>query len=263
MEITTYLSQCIKSKTPVAFLKYGDGEYICANYGTMPECGNANCDNDPYTNAKKEGIINSFQYIVNNLDNVYIGAWETENVTKYWKTLVDENKIKWANYHTFIIGDEDFGTDQLEKKVTMYKAIQTSTLKKIMVCNPLLTKSKDLFKADVMVYVPLNNWFDQYYENIVNKIKSEINIGEQPIILTACGMGAKILISDLAKLYPNGIFLDIGSATDYICTTCDTRGRKYNYEDLCKIFKDILPEDWHDSKYYNLYANARNHLRCM
>ena len=262
--IVEKLTVCIQNKTPICYSKYGDGEYICANYGKMPEAGNANCDNDPYSGKKGEGIIDSFKYIVNNLENVYIGAWETENVTNYWKSLIEnENKIKWANYHTFIVGDEDFGTDQLEKKVALYKAIQDSPLKKIMVCNPLLIKAKDLFKIDELVHVPLNNWFDQHYDDILNNIKSKINHGEQPIILTACGMSAKILISDLAKIYPNGIFLDIGSATDYLCTTCDTRGRKYTYTDLCNIFEPILPQDWHDPKYNQIYENSKRYLRRM
>jgi hypothetical protein len=262
--IVEKLTTCIENKTPVCYSKYGDGEYICANYDTMPDAGNVNCDNDQYTVKKQKGIIESFKYVVNNLDNSYIGAWETENVTNYWKTLVeDESKIKWANYHTFIIGDEDFGTDQIEKKVALYKAIQDSDLKKVMICNPFLVKAKELFKVDSMVHVPLNNWFDEHYDAVIKRIQFELKDVEQPIILTACGMGAKILIADLAKIYPTGIFLDIGSATDYICTTCDTRGRKYNYEDLCRIFKDILPENWNDSTYHHLHETAKSYLRNM
>jgi hypothetical protein len=132
-----------------------------------------------------------------------------------------------------------------------------------MICNPLLIKAKDLFKVDEMIHVPFNNWFDEYYDNVLNNIKSKINDGEQPIILTACGMSAKILIADLAKEYPNGIFLDIGSATDYLCTTCDTRGRKYTYIDLFTLFESILPKDWHDPKYNQIYENSMRYLRRM
>ncbi len=260
--IVEKITEDIKNNKPICYAKYGDGEYICANYGKMPECGNANCDNDPYTEKKQKGIIESFQYIVNNMDNTYIGAWESENVTNYWRTLVDEDKIKWAQYHTFIIGDEDFGTDQLQKKVEMYKAIQQSSLKKIIVCNSLLLKAKDLFKTDSIINVPFNNWFDSKYEEILNKVKNVIT-DEQPIIITACGMAAKILISDLAKLYPKGIFLDIGSALDYLCTKHDTRGRKYSYNDLYNIFKDILPDNWHHPSYEKIYLHAKIYLRNM
>jgi len=261
--IVEKLTTCIQNKTPICYSKYGDGEYICANYGNVPEAGDVNCDNDSYSKKKGQGIIESFKYIVNDLDNAYIGAWENESVTNYWKSLVDENKIKWAYYHTFIIGDEDFGTDQLEKKVALYKAIQDSSLKKIMICNPLLIKAKDLFKVDEMIHVPFNNWFESHYEQLLDHIKLKIDDEEQPIILTACGMSAKILIADLAKVYPKGIFLDIGSATDFLCTTCDTRGRKYRYPDIFNLFEPILPHDWHDPKYNEIYENSRRYLRRM
>jgi len=293
--IVEKLTTCIQNKTPICYSKYGDGEYICANYGNVPEAGDVNCDNDSYSEKKGQGIIASFKYIVNNLDNAYIGAWENESVTNYWKSLFrddDESKIKWAYYHTFIIGDEDFGTDQLEKKVALYKAIQDSPLKKIMICNPLLVKAKKLFKVDEMIHVPFNNWFESHYDQLLDNIKLKIEhedllmtsqrpstdisgvpmnflndptfvSEEQPIILTACGMSAKILIADLAKVYPKGIFLDIGSATDFLCTTCDTRGRKYSYPDIFNLFEPILPHDWHDPKYNEIYENSRRYLRRM
>ena len=73
-------------------------------------------------------------------------------------------------------------------------------------------------------------------------------------------MAAKILIAELSKLYPKGIFLDIGSAVDYLCVKYDTRGRKYQYHDLINIFAELLPDDWNDSKYENLYIEARNYI---
>ena len=36
--------------------------------------------------------------------------------------------------------------------------------------------------------------------------------------MTSCGQSAKVLIAELHKTYPNGIYLDVGSGLDCICT---------------------------------------------
>lgn len=55
MEITNIISEHIKSKTPISFSKYGDGEHACAiskdnNYGN-------NCDGDTYTPKLGEAVF--------------------------------------------------------------------------------------------------------------------------------------------------------------------------------------------------------------
>ena len=112
-----------------------------------------------------------------------------------------------------------------------------------------------------MINVNYNNWFDESFNEILEKLKNEIGSTEQPMILSSCGMGSKILIAELSKLYPKGIFLDIGSAVDYLCLKYDTRGRKYMYNDLVNIFAEILPSDWNDLKYDELYIQSRHYLR--
>lgn len=257
------ITNCVNENIPICYLKFGDGEYFCVNTQKFPEAGDRNSDNDNYTEKKQKGLIESFKYIVNNIENVYIGAWHTERVTDFWESLVDKNKIKWADYHTFIIDCDDFNKDIIDKKIKMYESIQKSQLKKILLCNPLLKKAKELFKADVMINVPFNNWVEIHYENILNKIISEIKDNEQVILLTAGGMGAKILAGDILKKFPNIILLDIGSSADFICTKCDSRGRNYSYADIYKIFSPLLPETWHDERYKNIYINARQYMCCF
>ena len=78
-------------------------------------------------------------------------------------------------------------------------------------------------------------------------MQKEIGDAEQHMILTFCGMAEKILIAELSQLYPEGIFLDIESAVDYLCVKYDTRGWKYQYHDLINIFAELLPDVWNDS----------------
>lgn len=253
-EITNYLSECIENKIPVSFSKYGDGEYLAVT----GEDG-ANCDNDKYTQKLKNNLVESFKFLVKNNDNAYIGYWPNLDYANFWKNIVDNHDIKWANYHTLIMD----GNKHTEK-INLYKTIRNSNLKKIIVCNPLLIKSKILFNIDHVIHISFNNWFDTQYENILTQIRDIINnTNEQFIVMTCCGMGAKVLISNLIMSNPNNIFLDFGSALDKICTKKDTRGGGLSYDQLINDLSDIIPNDWNNSKYDYIYEESNKKLRTV
>jgi hypothetical protein len=112
-----------------------------------------------------------------------------------------------------------------------------------------------------MVHVPLNNWFDTSFNLILNKVIDIIkkNPGDY-IILTSCGMSAKVLLTELYKKYPNFLYFDIGSGIDTICTKRSTREKNINYEYCYHFFKEILPENWEDDKYKNIYTESHKKL---
>lgn len=116
-----------------------------------------------------------------------------------------------------------------------------SPLKKVFICNKSLIKSKKLLNIDHLILIPYNNWFDSQFDNILNKVSELIKNEEKFIVMTVCGMSAKVLISELYKLYENGIYLDIGNGLDYLCWK-DTRGwnKMYSREYLKEMFKDMI-----------------------
>lgn len=256
MDIEHLIINSINSKIPISFSKYGDGEYYCAittNYNYN------NCDKDNYTKKLSDAIKNSFKYIVENSDNYYIGKWhENDDVSKYWESLVNKD-VKWANYHT-LIDHFNEGEEKTKTKVEIFKTIKNSNLKKIIICNKLLIKSKILLNIDFMFNVPFNNWFDDYFDNLINDIKNTINPNEQYIIMTCCGMSAKVVIAELHKLFPNNIYIDIGSAIDEICTKKNSRSLIYNYDNFMKYYSVIIPSEWNDEKYDYIYEEAKKYL---
>jgi hypothetical protein len=252
---TQYIVTCIENNTPLIFLKFGDGEYLCASKNfNINNHNNANCDNDSYTKKLSNSLNESFKYLVNNTQNTYFGKWHDDYVAKYWESIVNK-PINWVNYHTLLMYDNDIN------KLEIFKAIKNYKQKKIYVCNELLKKVEILLNIDNMVYIPTNNWFDNKFNDVVNEIKNIIGDDRDNFILmTSCGMSAKVLVTELYKIYPNGIYLDIGSGLDTICTKRSTRGIEVDYNFSYNFFKDIFPENWNDPKYDYIYPEAQNKL---
>jgi hypothetical protein len=246
MEITAYLSECIKTHTPVAFLKYGDGEYLAA-------LGNSgcNCDRDTYTDTLKNGLIKSFTYMIDHGPNTYVGIWHDGNHIEFWNKFV-EKPIRIAKYHTVIMDYHN-----INDKIELLKTIKESSLKKIYICNPLMVRAKILLNIDHMVHVPFNNWVDTQFDTVLEEIKSHINPEEQTIILTSAGMGAKILIGELTKLFPKNIFIDIGSGLDKICTKKTSRGWEPSYQDFMNLLAHIIPSGWESPEYEYIFNEAQ------
>jgi hypothetical protein len=249
MEIAHIIRECIKTETPIYFGKYGDGEFFC-----IMSYQGSNCDNDKYTEKKKNGLIESFKFMVDEMPNSYIGCWHDKSHINYWKNLVCK-PIKWANYHSIMLDNTN-----TYDKIELYKSIKNSTMKKIYICNPLLVKAEILFNIDHMVHVPFNNWFDTLFEETLEKIKNIIKDDTKYIIMTSAGMGAKVLLYQLAKQFPNNIYLDFGSALDKICTLRTSRGWEPDYDTTMSWLHDIIPANWNDPKYDYIYQEARTKL---
>jgi len=249
MDVTRYISDCIQNKIPIAFLKYGDGEYSAAK-GHKGH----NCDNDKYTDKLRNGLIDSFKFMVDERINTMIGQWHNEEPEFFWNSLV-KKKPNYVNYHTFILDHE-----YLEEKAAIFKSIKQSPLKKIYICNPLMVRAKILLNIDHMIHVPFNNWFDDSFDNILASILDVITPGEQFILLTSAGMGAKVLIAEVSKRYPNSIYLDIGSALDKICTKKSSRGWEPQYHYLMFDLRDIIPPNWESSEYQSVFEEAREKI---
>lgn len=248
MEITNILSECIRTRTPVSFSKYGDGEYACAKLFK-----GRNCDADLYTEKKQSALIESFKYMAETAPNAYMSYW-TNDISSYWQSLT-QTQVRWGKIHTMI-----FDEDSIQEKVELYKTIKESTMKKIYICNPLMIKAQSLLNIDLMVYIPLNNWFDTLFEELIQTLKSVIVQDEQYIIMCSAGMGAKVVICELTKLFPNNIYLDIGSALDTICTKRVTRDSNRTYEKVLYYLRDLIPSNWNDPKYERIYEEAKNKM---
>jgi len=250
-DIVKKITYFVQTRTPFSFSKYGDGEYLCALDGHGNDT--RNIDLDSYTHKLQHSLISSFKYMIeDNTDtNTFIGAWHDNKVCHFWRSLVSDefkDKIQWADYHTFIVDVKDFNNSQnnsdLNDKISLYKAIQDSTLNKYIVCNPSMNKMGILFNTPNILNIPYNNWFDSHFDAVLAAIESKIGDDPQPMLITSCGMSSKVLIAKLHKVYPNGIFLDLGSAPEFICTKRDSRGRDYSYDTIYNAFKPILPLDW-------------------
>ena len=261
LELSNFIV-CIKEKKPFIFCKFGDGEYLCmTKYINNILSLSCNCDNDTYTEKLSNSLNNSFPYLINN-SNCYIGRWFDVNMTNYFQSLISK-EIRYISYLTFLFDDSILINNNIKCKIDVFKEIKLATQKKIYICNNLLIKVKSLLNIDYLVHVPTNNWFDTQFNNVLEQIKQLIgNEDGNHIVLTSCGMSAKVLIAELHKIYPNGIYIDIGSGLDMICTKRNSRGCGFKYEQLYNKFleNDFIPADWNDHKYDYIYPDAHNKL---
>ncbi len=265
MDRTEHIVNCIKNNTPMVYCKFGDGEFLCMIRYTENGPLTKNCDNDNYTQKLSNSLIESFKYLTSK-QNVFIGRWKGNNnskISKYYNNLVN-NEILWTDYHTLIFEPNEIDSIDPEyfiKKISIYKEIQQSTAKKIYICNKLLVKSKMLLSIDNFVHVPYNSWFDNEFDKVFKEVLDLIPADGKCIILTSCGMSAKVLITELFKIYPNIIYIDIGSGLDLICTKKNSR-EQYTYKNIYLKFKKFygLPEEWFDSKYNYIYEEANREL---
>jgi hypothetical protein len=266
MDSTKKLISSIENNIPIIFAKFGDGEYLCVtqNFYYYGKFENHNCDKDVYTEKLSNCLRQSFITIAETCNNYMFGKWhKNEKICNYFSSLTKKS-INWVLYDTIIFSPNDLtNANFLITKINLYKTIKNSTRKKIIVCNDLLIKSQLLLNIDNIVIVPLRNWFDEKYEDIKNQIITIISQSTDDFILiTCCGMSAKVLIGDLYTTFPNGIYLDFGSGLDLICTKKVSREPLFTYEYLCHLFMNngLIDETWYDEKYNYIYEKATQNL---
>lgn len=234
VNIVAHLTECVKTKTPVSYVKYGDGEFYAAK-GTSGK----NCDKTPYTAKLGKGVRESFKHFAAQ-KNAFLGKWDSDRrVFTYFESLVKQ-AVQWANYHAFIVyNKQDFTAEKLK----LYKAIKQSPLQKIYVCNESIAEeAKRMLNIDSIVRVHPSNWFEDDYDAILKQVKDEIKDPKRAIVMTSCGMGAKVLLHDLHKQYPGLLYFDLGSALDFVCGRNDSRGngKYYTYEELRNYFSELF-----------------------
>jgi len=194
----------INENIPFTFVKFGDGEYLACN-----KRKGCNCDYTPYTDTLGNRLIESYKYL-SSLSNCFIGKWETKIINSYFESLGIPN---WVDYCSVIFGNNI----PFNNVLPILKTIRNAKQQKIYVCNSSIAeKSKKIFNIDTIIDVHQSNWFEENYNSTLQSIIDSIIDKNSIIIMTSAGMGAKPLIYDLNKLYPNAILIDIGSAFDIL-----------------------------------------------
>jgi len=232
MNSTQQLTWYIQNNVPCIFAKYGDGEFNAANYWE-----GANCDKTPYTRNLGDKLRESFMYN-SQQPNSMMGIWHDISNKQFWESLGNSN-VNWVDFHTVLI-DKKFPVNHNNDRLELFKSIKESRRKKIYIANPYMERAIQIFKIDSHIKIDPSNWFDTEYDSVFNSIKEVIEDDRNTLVLTSAGMGSKYLISELHKLYPNAIYIDIGSGFDKLCTGRDTRTYNHSIEELCEYLKPIL-----------------------
>jgi hypothetical protein len=247
MNSTEILTNLIQKDESFVFIKYGDGEVAASQF----EAG-GNCDGTVYTQKLGEAIAKSI-HVYSGGKNIHLASM-SKPMEEYWEKLIDYKPI-WSIYQTINI--DNFESPD---KANLYKAIKTTNRRKIFIGNFFMLKVIKLLNIDVFIPVDAKNWFDTSYEFTLRHVESQIFNDSNTMIITSAGMGAKPLLADLYKKYPNAIYIDAGSAFDLICTKRHSRAYHPQYNILRLYLNDVIPSDWEDSKWDYLNALAKHFL---
>lgn len=247
------LTELVIQNNPFVHSRFADGEYFCA---IRKFKNGTNTSGTYYTNKLSEAIIDSFKYLCN-LDNSIFGIWpdcSDRSCQDYIEGLTSK-PLKYCNF-----GETQLNPVIPETSIKLYKEIKKSPRYKILIANRLMTKATYILNACLHIPVGYSNWFYEDFNAVLEQATDiSLNFNNNVMFIIAAGMGGKVLIAELHKRIPSAIFIDIGSGLDFICTQKATRGWQnieYNYEDYLEIFKEIIPDNWNDSKYDYIQTEA-------
>jgi hypothetical protein len=254
-----YLKECIQNEIAVTYIRFGDGEYGASNFYGGCNAG----DMTPYTHKLCSKINESIRYFADK-KNILWGKWGREDIVIHFENVANA-KLNWVDFHFFHPLQEDIKCSDPSQndKILLLKSIKDSKLKKVFVGNYLLEKTNLLLNTDKHIKLDPHDWYENSSDEIIKQCVSEVsNSSEKVIFLFSGGMGSKCIMAEMHALYPNLIYLDLGSSLDWVCTKRDSRGwsEYFSYEEVLLFFKPILPDTWDDPKYDWIYPIAKKVL---
>lgn len=214
----------ISCKIPFSFIRFGDGENLIMRGVKI----NETLDKwqwNPKNKKFQESLIESSNICLNH--NNFIGIPCKEWI-KDSKSILSFSKCTSAKYMSY-------ATLFINKNYSLFKDwiihfINTSfpnRWKIILVANSIIHKSIDW--AYKFYSVPDNlvdNW-DNYGISLLNKLSHQANQNNLIFFISA-GPAANIIISHLIKINNNNIYIDFGSAIEFITKGYSTRGYAKN-----------------------------------
>ncbi len=242
----------IKEHKQIIFVKYGDGEVECMKVSdNIQENYGANCDNDVYFPELSLELKEAFLYFVNHnyKNQVYIGKWhykpEIDYLSSYSYINKNSNKvIPFIDYHLIMNDKKGLSNHSMYQFVKTIK--EDNDIIKIVISNIDNLLLKDLFSSQFFVETPKSSLYlkiDEITNQMIEIINNNQNDNKRVILLTSCGLSAKVLIYRLYKKYGKLISaFDLGSSFDLLCKKRVTRTyqNEYSYETIYHYYQDLL-----------------------
>jgi hypothetical protein len=197
----------LDNNEPFVFAKFGDGELLC-----MDGARGCNCDKHPYSKDLGDKLKKAL-FNISGKSNAYIADWNEPKFlkirSKYTNPETADN-LNLVDYQLILSLDQNFGDHLREFYRSIKKASETREV--VMVIPEKLNGVADyIAPTGRIVNVPKINSFSKYDE-VLSKITGDLK--DNSIMITACGMMAKSLISEVITENPLTTCIDFGSAFD-------------------------------------------------
>lgn len=180
----------IKNKSPFAFSRFGDGEWL-----NIRKVKGQNCDGNIYF----PDLGDRLKDIVSNKQDYYIGAQPTKH------NLPTDVNVYTANYYHNSDVFHEANIDNTLKPI--FKILHQSHI--VYIGNNSMRK---LDFIDEFIEIPYKNvWL--HYDSVLQSIKDTFD-NKHKVYLFSAGMCANVFIHDLWQINKSNTYIDIGSAFD-------------------------------------------------
>lgn len=232
-----YLIDCLNNNTPIALVKFNDGELYA-----MSDKKGTNCDNHKYFPNLKNDLINAY----NNLsDKAYLSEYSVRKandpqwcrVTKTLKKPNDLFKEYLLLHDTNGVLNKDFAN--------IYRAIAKSSQPKVLIA-PKRINAERFLNVEYRIDVPLINAYTNIHTMLKESLKYASSI-PNPLFIMCCGFCSCILASEILKVNPNASILDVGSGLDPLFPGC-TRKNQVSQTRARNLYPEV--SSWPNKVHY-------------
>ncbi len=251
----------ITNNEQIIFVKCGDGEVECmkvTDSGMDIVSYGQNCDNDKYFPELSMELKAAFIYFINHniYNNIHIGKWhhrpESDYLSKLYYEINSSNGINkvipFTNYHLVMNDKHGLKNNHMYHFVKSLK--ESNDYIKIVISNQDNILLKELFSTPFFVETPASCLYlkiDEITNNINEIIEKEMKIhkNKRIMLLTSCGLSAKVLIYRLFQKYNTLSAIDLGSSFDLLCKKRVTRTYQieYSYDEIYEYYKELLKKN--------------------
>lgn len=224
----------LQNEEPFTFLRYGDGALECI-YGLG---AGRTCDQEFYSPELGCDLKEVWDKIINH-KNTYIGDWQSASFNAarsgeyplQYADLIGDAKPHWLHFESLLLMRES------EVLVDFYKTIAADKRKKVFMGPACMIGAAKMLRCEHHIVTPMQN-LHASVDILEGNLKTAMRSGFE-VVLYGAGMAGTIPIVRTWEEFPNGTYINLGSAMDPLFRG-QTRTVQLKQSTAKRLFRDLL-----------------------